>query len=138
MSVYMTEAEQLAAIKKWWQRYSNIITVVLSLVLLAASGYKYWTWHQEKVTQQASGAYEHLMLALSNQDNKGIRAYANQLLNDYGQTVYADAAHMMLAKLYAGRGKYAQALKELDYVATHSKMAPVENAIPRCHTSRPD
>ena len=126
MSIYMTEAEQLDAIKKWWKRYSNVVTVVLSLILLAVSGYKYWNWHQDKVNQQASNAYEHLMLAFSNQDNKGIRSYANQLLKDYDQTIYADAARLTLAKLYAVRDKYAQALEELNYVATHSKMGTMQ------------
>ena len=125
MSVYMTEAEQLDAIKKWWKRYSNIITIVLSLVLLAASGYKYWNWHQEKVNQQASNAYEQLMLAFSNQDKKGVRSYANQLLNDYGQTIYADAARMTLAKLYAMHDKYTEAFNELNYVAAHYKMVAI-------------
>lgn len=122
MSVYMTEAEQLEAIKKWWGRYNNIIIVFLSVILLAMSGYKYWNWHEEKVNQQASNAYEQMMLAFSNQDNRAVRGYANQLLNDYDQTVYADAARLTLAKLYVLREKYAQAHNALDYVATHSKM----------------
>jgi predicted negative regulator of RcsB-dependent stress response len=126
MSVYMTETEQLEAIKKWWKRYNNIITVVFSIILLVISGYKYWNWHQEKITQQASNAYEQLMVSFSNQDNKGVRAYANQLLNDYGQTVYADAARLALAKLYVSREKYPLAEEQLDYVATHSKMTALQ------------
>lgn len=126
MSVYMTEAEQLEAIKKWWQRYNNLISIVLSVVLLVAAGYKYWNWHQEKISQQASNAYEHLMLSLSNQDNKAVRGYANELINDYGKTVYADAARLTLAKLYVLHDKYAKAESELDYVATHSKMSALQ------------
>ena len=126
MSVYMTETEQLDAIKKWWKRYSNIITIILSVVLLAISGYKYWNWHQEKINQQASNAYEHLMLAFSNQDNKSVRAYANQLLNDYGDSVYADAARLTLAKLFVLHEKYPKAQAELEYVATHSKMTTLQ------------
>ncbi len=126
MSVYMTETEQLEAIKKWWKRYNNVITIVLSVLLLAISGYKYWNWHQEKISQQASNSYEHLMLAFSNQDNRGIRAYANQLLHDYDQTVYADAARLTLAKLYVLREKYPKAQKELEYVATHSKVVVLQ------------
>ena len=66
------------------------------------------------------------MVSFSNQDNKGVRAYANQLLNDYGQTVYADAARLALAKLYVAREKYPLAEEQLDYVATHSKMAALQ------------
>ncbi len=135
MSVYMTEAEQLEAIKKWWKRHNNIITIVLSIILLVISGYKYWNWHQEKITQQASNAYEHLMLAFSNQDNKGVRAYANQLLNDYGTTVYADSARLTLAKLYILREKYTRAQAELEYVASHSKV-PVLQQVAQIRLSR--
>ena len=126
MSVYMTEAEQLEAIKKWWKRHNNIITVILSVILLLISGYKYWNWHQEKVSQQASNTFEHLMLAFSNQDNKSVRSYANQLLNEYKDTVYADAARLTLAKMYVMRENYPKARAELEYVATHSKMVTLQ------------
>ena len=122
----MTEAEQLQAIKKWWKQHQNAILTTLSVVLLAISGFKYWNWHQEKISQQASNAYEHLMVSFSNQDNKGVRAYANQLITDYGNTVYADAAHLTLAKLFVSHEKYAKAQKELEYVATHSKIISLQ------------
>lgn len=126
MSVYMTETEQLEAIKKWWKRYNNIITIVLSCVLLAISGVKYWNWHQQKIYQQASTAYEHLMVAFSNQDNKSVRSYANQLINDYKKTVYADAARLTLAKFYVTRAKYQKAQEQLNFVADHSPVAVLQ------------
>ena len=116
MSIYMTETEQLEAIKKWWKRYNNIITITLSIILLVIAGFKYWNWHQEKVNQQASTTYENLMLAFSNQDNKGVRGYANQLLKDYSDTVYSDAARLT----------YPKAKEELAYVANHSKMITLQ------------
>ncbi len=122
MSVYMTEDEQLEAIKNWWKRYNGIVIVSVSVAMLIFSGFRYWGWHQQKVTQQASYAYEHLMVAFSNHDNKGVRGYAHQLLTDYGQTVYADAAHLTLAKMYVERVDYSRAHHELQYVAEHSKM----------------
>ncbi|HHF7347257.1 TPA: YfgM family protein [Legionella feeleii] len=126
MSVYMTEEEQLEAIKKWWNKYSNVITVILSLVLLTVAGFKYWNWHQSKISMQASNAYEHLMVAFSNQDNKGVRSYANQLMNEYSDTVYADAARLALAKLFVTREKYEKARENLDYVAKNSKMTALK------------
>lgn len=122
MSVYMTEEEQLEAIKKWWARYSTLITVVLSLVLLSISGYKYWQWHQVKVNTQASNTYEHLMVAFSNHDNKAVKSYANQLVNEYGQTVYAHAARLTMAKLYVSQDHYDKALETLKVVANNSPL----------------
>lgn len=120
MSVYMTEEEQLEAIKKWWQRYSTILLVVFSIVMLSVSGYRYWQWHQIKVSTEASNAYEHLMVAFANQDSKGISAYANQLSNSFSKTVYADAAQLALAKWYATDENLDKALEHLQVVANNS------------------
>lgn len=118
----MTEEEQIEAIKKWWQRYSTLITVILSLALLSVSGYKYWQWHQEKMVTQASNAFEHLMVAFSNHDNKSVKAYANQLINDYSSSVYAHAARLTLAKQYVERDKLDKAKAMLEFVAENSPM----------------
>ncbi len=122
MSIYMTEAEQVELIKGWWKRYNGIITVLLSLVLLVLAAFKYWHWHQAKVMEQASNHYEHLMLSFSNQDYKSVRSYANQLVTNYGETVYADAAQLVLAKLDVTHEHYKRARVRLEAVASHSKM----------------
>ncbi len=127
MSVYMTEEDQIEAIKKWWNRYSGMFTVCLSIIVLIFSAYKYWIWHEHKISQEASNAYEHLMLALSNQDNKKVKGFANQLISDYSKTVYADVAHLTLAKLDVSHEKYSDAQKELRYVAKHSKMVALQD-----------
>jgi predicted negative regulator of RcsB-dependent stress response len=122
MSVYMTEDEQLESIKKWWKQYGNLVTVILAHVLFGIAGYRYLLWHQGKVTQQASVAYEQMMVALSNQNIKAVRSYANQLINGHSHSVYADAAHMTLAKIYISKNKLEKATQELQTVATNSKM----------------
>lgn len=122
MSVYMTEDEQLEVIKKWWQRYGNIVTIFLSLILLSIAGYRYMHWHQDKLTQQASITYENMMIAFSNQNIKSVRSYANELIKDYGHSVYADVAHMTLAKVYVSKNKLDQAKSELQAVALKSNM----------------
>lgn len=122
MSVYMTEEEQLDAIKKWWRRYGNSVTVFLSLILLCVAGYRYMHWHQDKLTQQASTTYEQMMLAFSNQDIKSVRSYANELIKNSEHSVYADVAHMTLAKIYVTKNKLDQAKNELEAVAHKSKM----------------
>lgn len=125
MSVYMTEEEQLEVIKKWWKRYGNIITIVISIVLLIIAGYRYMNWHDDKIKQQASIAYENMMIAFSNQNIKSVRSYANELINDYKHTVYADVAHMTLAKIYVGKNKLEKARDELQAVVSESKMNPL-------------
>lgn len=125
MSVYMTEEEQLEVIKKWWKRYGTMITIIISIVLLIIAGYRYMNWHDDKIKQQASIAYENMMIAFSNQNIKSVRSYANELINDYKHTVYADVAHMTLAKIYVGKNKLGKARDELHAVVSESKMNPL-------------
>lgn len=135
MSVYMTEEEQIESIKQWWRRYSFAITLVLSVLLLAFSGWRYWNWHLEKVQSEASNTYEHMMLSFSNHKNKDTRAYANQLINEYEKTVYADAAHMILARLYISHDDVVKARIELEAVVDHSAM-PALKQISRIRIAR--
>lgn len=122
MSVYMTEDEQLESIKKWWNRNGNTITIILSIILLCVAGYRYYNWRQDSLKQRASIAYEQMMNSYSIQNIKSVRAYANDLINNYDHTVYADAAHMTLAKVYVSKSNLDKAKKELESVASTSKM----------------
>lgn len=122
MSTYITEEEQLELIKKWWKHHGNMVSVLLSLILFGIAGYRYIIWHQEKITQQASINYEQMMLAVSNQDDISVKSYANQLFRDHSKSVYADAAHMTLAKIYISKNKLEQAQAQLQTVVNSSKL----------------
>lgn len=122
MSVYMTEEEQLESIKKWWKRYGNIVTTCLSVILLCIAGVRYYHWHQDKVKQQASVTYENMMLAFSEQNIKSVRSYANELVKDFPKTIYADAAHMTLAKVFVSKNQFNKAREELQWVASKGTM----------------
>lgn len=122
----MTEEEQLERLKNWWQRYSTPITTTLCVILLAFSGYKYWSQHESKMLSEASNAYEQMMNSFSSQDNKKVRSFANQIISVYPNTVYADVARLTLTKLYISRDNYPKAKNELEYVAKHSKVAALK------------
>ncbi|MDX2346237.1 MAG: tetratricopeptide repeat protein [Legionella sp.] len=135
MSIYMTETEQLEAIKDWWLRHQRWITILISSVLLVVAGYRYWMWHTEKMTYQASQAYEQLMTATSNQEGQAIEAYAKALMKDYPKTVYGDAARLTLAKHWVAETKWKDAEAELEYVALYARM-PALKQVARIRLAR--
>lgn len=122
MSVYMTEEEQIESIKKWWKRHGNLVAVVLSILMLSVAGYRYYNWHHEKVMQQASVAYENMMISFSNHRPKAVKSYANELINQYSPSVYSDVAHLILAKMYINKEKLDQASQQLAVVANESSI----------------
>lgn len=126
MSIYMTEAEQWEAIKDWWQRHQRVIGMILSVVLLSIAGYRYWHWHAEKITSQASESYERLMAASSTDDHKAIEAYAKTLVSEFPKTVYADAAQLVLAKHWVSQAKWDNARHLLEHVAFHATMPALQ------------
>ena len=126
MSIYMTEEEQLEAIKAWWQRHQRLITMVLSGILLVVAGYRYWHWHTDKIMHQASDTYERLMVAASGHEGPAIEAYAKTLINEYPKTVYGDAARLTLAKHWVSESKWDEARTELEHVGFHAKMPALQ------------
>ena len=121
LNSYLNEYEQWEALKKWWQKYNAVIIVAFSLILLSLSGYKYWNWHQEKKMVQASNTYEHMMLAAANHEPKLIVQYAKDLVEQFPDSIYSDAARLSLAKLAVSNHEYDKAEAELKWVAEHSK-----------------
>lgn len=122
MSAYMTETEQLEAIKKWWLKNQGWITSVLLAVLVVGSGYRYWNWHTSKIKEQASMTYQSMMKSALEHNDKATQSYANMLTKDYSSTVYASVAHLELAKVFASQEKYEQAIAELRIVARDTKV----------------
>lgn len=122
MSVYMTEEEQLQAIKTFWSRYGSWITTALIIILVVILGFKYWYWHQSKLSTQASNTYEQLMIAFAHHDDKQATAYANQLIKKFDHTIYADAARLALAKLNVKTNHFEKANRLLKQVTTNSSL----------------
>lgn len=122
----MTEEEQLEAIKKWWKKHQNKISVVLSTILLITAGYRYWTWHTEKKMLQASEMYERLISAFSKQDTTALQASIKTLNTQFKNTVYSDVAYLVTAHQWVAQQQWDQAKQALTTVIQNSKMTALQ------------
>jgi len=118
--MYHTETEQIEHIKKWFQRHGKLIISVVLIVLMVVLGYRVWINREIKAESQASMRYERLMLGVANQDSGLVNAQANDLIEHYPKTIYAQAALLMQAKLALEYGDNARALEKLNQVMTKS------------------
>ncbi len=135
MTVYMSEEEQVEMLKSWWKKYGNIVTVIISLILLSIAGFRYWNWHKTSIEQQASAIYERMMVAYANNDYKQIKSNSQRLIDDFKSTIYADVAHLTIAKVAVNREKYQKAQKSLSLVIANSK-SPIIVSIARVRMAR--
>lgn len=120
MNAYMTEEEQVEAIKKWWAKYGNHLMTAILCVLLIVAAVHWYQRHDYSVKSQASAGFEQLMRHFADGDKSGVSAQANYLISHYPNTVYASGASLILAKEAVNIGQYGEAKKQLNLLLKHS------------------
>lgn len=116
MSTYITEQEQVDAIKAFFKKHSRLIALGLLVLLILLTGYRYFSWRHENIRLQASTLYDSLMNASAHQDTKQISAFSETLIQNYGTTIYADFARLILAKYEVESGNLDKAKVSLSAV----------------------
>jgi predicted negative regulator of RcsB-dependent stress response len=116
METHVTEEQQLAAIKKWWEANgSSIITgVILGLAVLFAG--KAWLAWRQNIAQQASDIYTTMMASLQQHDSLTTAERAGTLISDYSSTPYAALAALAISRLRIEEGALEAAQTQLQWV----------------------
>lgn len=130
---YQTEEQQIEAIKNFFTKHNNAIWAAFLICMLAFMAYRYWDWHQIKVKTAASTLYESMMAASTQDNHKNVIAYAVQLTSSYDNTIYGQAASLLLAKYDIKAAKLNAAKNKLQHViATANLPALKQIAALRC------
>lgn len=113
----LEEQEQLDQLKAFWNKYGNLITWVLTLVLLAFAGWTGWGWWQREQAAKATALYDALEAAEKAGDaDKANRAFAD-LKDRYPRTTYAAQGALLAAKMQFDKGQADNAQATLTWVA---------------------
>jgi predicted negative regulator of RcsB-dependent stress response len=101
MAYDLQEQEQLENLKAFWRRYGNFILTLLTVVLLAFSGWRAWGWYQGNQAAAASVLFDEVRAGAASQDLGRVRDASGRIFADYGSTTYAQMAALAAAKAYA-------------------------------------
>lgn len=123
MEVYSTEEQQVEAIKKWFKQYGNMLSWVIIVISLAASGIMYWRHHKQVVEDAASDQYLALLEGVEKKDKATVKTKADVLLEQYSATPYAALAGFVLANESVDENNFEMAQKHLQWIMGHSKQA---------------
>lgn len=123
MDAYVTEEQQVEAIKRWFNRYGNLLTWLIIAILATILAVKYWLHHQEVVFQQASNQYTILLEALEKNDPETIKTQAANLLEKHPKSPYATFASFVLANTEIQGQQYDDAAKHLEWAMNEGKQA---------------
>lgn len=98
MAYDLEEQEQIDALKAWWNRFGNLLTWLLIVVLAAYSGWTGWNYYQRTQSIQASQLYEELQRAVVLKDQAKVQRAAADMQSKFGKTTYAQMSALTAAK----------------------------------------
>ena len=112
-----SEEEQVERLRKWWEENGTAVVLAVVLSVGGLLGWRYWQGQQQQQAEGASVVYEQMMESVQQwQAMPGnatladqIRASADSLVTEFGNTAYADYARFVLARLAVEQGEYGEA-----------------------------
>jgi len=113
----LQEQEQLDALKAFWNKYGNLLTWVLVLLLGAFAAWNGWNYWQREQGLKAGAMFDELERAGQSGDvDKASRVFAD-LKERFPGTAFAQQGGLMLAKLQFEKGQADAAKASLGWVA---------------------
>ncbi len=113
----LQEQEQIDALKAFWKTYGNLITWLITLVLLAFAGFNGWQWHERQQAAKASSMFGELESAA----NVGDADRAGHVFGDMKSAVpkatFTQQAGLLAAKVQNDKGQAVNAIASLQWVA---------------------
>lgn len=123
---YISDKEQIEAIKRWWQKHGRFIAIAIAIGLLIGFAWRSWHQHLQKRNLQASRIYQSVSQASQKNDLKAVVAGTQALTNKYSKTVYAGLSSLLCAKAHVEAKQNQKALGNLQWVIDHAKAARIK------------
>lgn len=134
MDVYVTEEQQVEAVKKWWKANGNSVLIGIVLAISAVLGWQLWHQNKRANGEAAASLYSQMMEAagLVQQDRMDkktaeleghlatFKHLGGQLKDSFGKTEYGAFAAMMLAREAVLNKKLDEAEAELKWAKEHT------------------
>ena len=118
---YLTDDEQLEAVKRAFTEYAPWILGGVVLGVGGWFGIQYYRSHQNAVAMQAADQFSQMTAALQMNDPKKSLAIADGLIKNFPTSPYADQAQLTIARIDVDSGKSADAVAPLTQVMNNSK-----------------
>ena len=121
MSRYETEEEQIEAFKSWWNKNGTKLLSAVLVVVLAFSGWRYWTNTQYVEAANSSSVYEMLQASMQQGSFGEVSREALKLIQEQPKSPYASGAALLYASYSLEKGDSEDAIEHLTWVVNNSK-----------------
>jgi predicted negative regulator of RcsB-dependent stress response len=123
---YLTDDEQLEAVKRAFTEYAPWILGGVVLGVGGWYGYQHYQSHKNEVAFRAADQFSQMTVALQMNDSKKSLQIADGLIKDFPNSPYADQAQLTIARIDVESGKSADAVAPLTQVMSNSKDAELQ------------
>ena len=127
MDYYVSDDEQIEALKKWWQANWGAITAGILIGLGMVFGWQYWISYRASQAEQASVHYHALLQAAEQQDLAKALEQGQILRADYGNSAYTVLAALELARLAVAAVDNTIAIQQLEWVIKHARQDEIKD-----------
>lgn len=119
----MHNALALDNIKRLWKKYSTTFITVVCVVCVVIVGWQYWQKKQLQSSIEAAQLYQKLFIVIENAstNTNAIISQAEYIISLYPDSIYADFAHLAIAKQAASQNDLIKAKQSLQQLTSHSK-----------------
>jgi predicted negative regulator of RcsB-dependent stress response len=121
VSEYLSEEEQVEALKKWWKDNGFSVLAGAALGLAGVFGWQAWSQHQEEIAEQASARFEQMRLASKAGHVESVVKQAEILMTEHEDSGYALFAGLLSAKVKQQEGDIDAAKTQLEWVVANGK-----------------
>jgi predicted negative regulator of RcsB-dependent stress response len=118
---YLTDDEQLEAVKRAFTEYAPWILGGVVLGVGGWYGYQHYQSHRNETAFRAADQFSQMTVALQTNDSQKSLQIADGLIKNYPDSPYADQAQLTVARIDVESGKSADAVAPLTQVMDHSK-----------------
>ncbi len=119
-SLDLQEQEQLDDLKAFWKRRGNLITWIITAVLLAFAAWNGWNWYQRGQATQAGAMFDALDAAATAGDADKAGRVFNDMKDRYARAALTQQAGLMAARLQYDKGQPDAAKASLGWVAENA------------------
>jgi predicted negative regulator of RcsB-dependent stress response len=116
----LQEQEQLDELKAFWNQWGNLITWVLTILLVAWAGYNGWNWWQREQAAKAGAMFDELDRAAQTVDVDRVSMIFGDLKDRYPRTTQAEQGGLLAASIQADKGRGDAARATLTWVADNA------------------
>jgi predicted negative regulator of RcsB-dependent stress response len=121
MAYDLEEQEQLATLKAWWNQYGNLVTWLVTAVLLAFAAWSGWKYYQRDQSSKAAMLYEEIVKAAEAKDQVKLARAADDIKERFSGTPYAQMGLLTAAKSAFDANDLKAAKAHLQWIVDHGR-----------------